>query len=355
MTRGRKRQFQAASTIQRWFRNIRPRTDVFSALPLMGRQRGGFSMTGTSRRRSTTSGRGITNEYDRRLIYKRRRMPYRRRKNWKKFCKRVYAASEKDLGSRTVVLNKTEPANYTFTGAGASLQGVFNCALYPSRSDGAKNTYLNDLNKIYINEAASTPALAVTGKCIFKSAVLDMTVCNTSTLGSTSGNASIPSLEVDVYEISAGRRFDKNTFTDGDLINIFNEGDTDTGVITAGNQSVALSSRGATPWDLPSALSEYKIKIWKKTKFFLGPGQTFTYQMRDPKRHVIDFQRVNSANANVNLPGITKWLLILFKATPCTIFTSESTPDNVRIHVGMTRKYLYKVMQQNEDRDALNL
>lgn len=356
---GRKRKYRQMSSALSF---LRPRRDwwrsgltgLSGGMGIRSALRGGFGMTGTGSRNRTTSGRGITNEYDRKLIYKRRRMPRRRKKLWKKFVSRVHAASEKDLGSRTILRNERFDEAYSYTGASTGSQGLVNVALYPCRSAATK-TYLDDLNQIFINELASVPVIGSTGKLVFKSAILDMTVCNTSALDITDPQNPAPaSLEVDVYEIGAGRRFDKNAYipANADLLNIFGEANIDTPPVSVGNQQIALSTRGATPWDLPSALSEYRIKIYKKTKFFLSAGQTFTYQMRDPKRHVIDLQRINSSNPTANLPGLTRWLLLIFKPTPCTRTDSDTNPDIIRLSVGVTRKYLYKVVQQNEDRDA---
>lgn len=305
----------------------------------------------TSQRRkkkSVSSGRGITNEYDRKLIYKKRSMPRRFKKRWRRFKRKINAISEKSLGSKTVVENDAITLTLDLTSANSSAQAVMNVALYPLQST---NTWLKDVNNILANDTT----VPTTGKLLFQSAVLDMTVCNTSSLNATTPrNASIPSLELDVYEIISSSDFSKLiTPTTGDLVQVFGEGATDTGAIGGTGTSLTIQQRGVTPWDLPSALSEYRLKILKKTKYFLGPGQTMTYQIRDPRRHVVDkqYQQVQTGN----IKNMTRWLFLVYKPTPCTSEFADTDFDVAQIRVGLTRKYFYKVNELSGDYDNYNI
>ena len=48
----------------------------------------------------------MTNQYDRTSVYRKKRMPYKKRKRWGRFVKKVKAAENTTLGTRTRVYNK---------------------------------------------------------------------------------------------------------------------------------------------------------------------------------------------------------------------------------------------------------
>lgn len=304
----------------------------------------GRTMTMRKRKRQS-SGRGITNEYDRKLIYSKNRMPRRFKRRWRKFKNKILAVGEKDLGSKTVLFNNRVVDQAIASSYTAQL--AVNVALYPLFAEGAgAKTYLNDVHTILNNDST----IGTSGKVLFQSAVLDLTACNTSVLNPLSGNTAAPSLEVDVYEIYATKSFEKLTGTNRDLLNAFTEGDVDTPTISGAGTSININQKGCTPWELPSALSEYGIKIMKKTKYFLGPGQTFTYQMRDPRRHICDAQMIQDGNCNWK--KVTKWLFIIHKPTPCTSIVDPNF-DTQSLTLGVTRKYMYKVKDQSQDKDQM--
>lgn len=55
--------------------------------------------TQTTRRKRLTTGRGVTNQWDRTLIYKKKSMPRWKKRAWKRFSQKVNAVAEKSLGS----------------------------------------------------------------------------------------------------------------------------------------------------------------------------------------------------------------------------------------------------------------
>lgn len=302
-------------------------------------QRAGRSFTFTKRKRSS-SGRGITFQRDHELIYRKKRMPKRRKRRWKSFIRKSVAASEKALGSRTVIRN--EQFSFSQAGLGANTNDVVGqLALYPINNGG--NEYLRDINRI-----AADADVPQTGKLIFQSGIMDLTLTNISSTDDLD-RKDVP-MEIDIYEVSAGRNFEKGTGDKG-LLDCFTEGFTDTPTLATGGvpSAINLSTRGSTPWDCPQALSMYKIKIWKKTKYRLSGGQSLSYQMRDPRRHVFEKGYVGELTGS-NYPRVTKWLLIIGK--PIVGYTINFN-GNAEIRIGITRKYLYKLKEKNEDKDAL--
>jgi len=287
---------------------------------------GAGSLRGTRGRR-VTSGRGITNQYDRSRVYRKRRMPRRKKKAWKRFVRKSQAAIDKTLGSYSIVFNDQVTVTATVDTLDQAL-GQF--ALYPMK-DGT-NAWLNDMAGIaaQMNTTFSTHDSTKWG---FKSGILDLTIQNVSTDAAESGEGY--GLEVDLYEITSSSNWESYGNTPKTLTAIFADGFTNTQNLGTG---LSLTQRGVTPWDATQALSVYRIKIWKKTKYFLAYGNTITYQVRDPKSHFIDQQRMEDGNST-NKPGMTRWLLIIAKPTPGV---SLGTGGQTTLQVGVTRKYMVK-------------
>ncbi|AJP36444.1 putative capsid protein [Avon-Heathcote Estuary associated circular virus 18] len=299
----------------------------------------GMSFTKTKRKRQT-SGRGVTFQRDQELIYRKRRMPRKRRRRWKNFIRKSVAASEKTLGSRTVVRN--QQFSFAVSGVNANSEDIVGqLALYAVQNGG--NEYLRDLNRICSDTDVST-----SGKLIFQSGVMDATITNISS-SDDQDRKDVP-IELDIYEVSARRNFEKGTGDKG-LLDCFAEGFLDQGLLstTGTDTPLSLTTRGSTPWDCPQALSMYRLKIWKKTKYRLSGGQSLSYQMRDPKRHVMEKGYVGELTGS-NLPGVTRWLILIAK--PIVGFNVNFN-GIAEIRVGVTRKYLYKLNERNEDKDAL--
>ena len=277
-------------------------------------------------------------------------MPRRIRRRWKRFKNKVLAVSEKDLGTRTVLFNKT----YSYTNTTSGNHIVDNLALYACASGSSS---LNDLSTITGLEigswtAASGGVVDKTSKFIFKSAILDLTFRNSSTFTTDGTNFSLDSrakLETDIYEIICSATGTDTISNFVDIVNMFASSATDTLNIGGAGTGIALTSRGATPWDLPAALSRFKIKILKKTKFMTPNGDTFTYQMRDPRRHVAEEQTL--IRNGVNVKGWTRWVLFISKLVPgLTVGTTGNTFQE-NLDIGVTRKYFYKIEGVSEDRD----
>jgi len=189
----------------------------------------------------------------------------------------------------------------------------------------------------------------ITDRLIFQSAVLDITVAN----GSLNSSSQAVPIELDVYEVTSNRSWQDNNdsaSTNINLVNIIGRGFTDTSNEGSAATGLTLNQRGVTPFEACSALSSYGIKIWKKTKYFLGANQTMTYQMRDPKRHSWSNTVIGQWESG-NMPKATRWLLFIAKAVPGY---NMDVAGRVQIHIGVTRKYMYKVNKSSRDADALN-
>lgn len=303
-----------------------------------------FSGTRTGTQNRVTSGIGVTSQYDRKLVYRKRTMPRFKKRRWRKFKQRVLAVSEKTLGTSTIVRNNLITNTFNMTPANSTNQNYVQLALYSVYSAGS-----DDLNDIKI--ISGDTRLKNSSKIIFQSGILDITMRLQSQLAQSpaTGNSSL-SAEIDVYELS----MNSTTGQSGeatDLVSAFTNGHTDTSNIPGLTTALQATSRGWTPFDCPEALSQYKIKIWKKTKYFLSAEQTATYQIRDPKRHIFSKDSIPTAQS-VNWQGVTRWVFIVFKPVPGYNYVASPNNDNLILNVGVTRKYMYKINEDSTDYDA---
>jgi len=339
------------------------------SLATAARQRAGRMFTQMGRRQKFQSGHSASTYHDQRFVYQKKRMPKGKRRQWKRFKNKVLAVSEKDLGTRTHLFN----ASYTWTNTSSTLNGIACVGLYTWRTAGS--TPYADLGYIANAENSADPTAAAgvtidkSTKFIFKSAILDCTITNNSGVsnGSVFSADSRGILELDIYEISASKDFQDGATVYSDLVNILSVAAANTkkiggagtaitynGGLTTGG-GAAGCTRGSTPWDLPLALSQHGIKIWKKRKYFVPNQQTITYQVRDAKRHVL-VQEEMLESSGANKPRLTRWLYITFKLVPGLTIGAVGTAGNWQesIVIGQTRKYFYKVEGINEDRHVVD-
>lgn len=322
-----------------------------------GRRAGGRAMT-YRRRKKTRSTRGILGgvDADTKMIYAKKRMPRIQRKRWTSFVRKVAAAKEKDLGTRTVLFND-QITQYNNVGAN---QSCLTLALYGFVN--ATNLWLDDLNQIgqMENEANPTAAAGATidknTKILFQSGILDLTLRNVSTIQNQDGTnalASDAALELDIYEVQMRKEpgAEGSAAANWSSITRILQRYDDPQIGGAGTD-LAIQDRGATPFEFGAQMGRAGVRIMKKTKFFIPNGQTITWQLRDPKRHVCRYGDLETNDGWVR-PGWTKVYYLIYKLVPG--LTQGSTPGTYRagITIGLTKKYAYKVEGFNEPRERL--
>lgn len=313
------------------------------------------STTGTmTKSRRGTSGISVTNQHDARLVYRKKRMPWRMRRRYKRFSRKVNNVAEKDLGSQTRVFNTLlEPSNNT-----PGKQVVFGCTLYGLSSSDAFNNDLDTIGGDNAN-AITTGAngLNQSTKVIFHSAVLDMTVRNSSGQYDDVSNPPILTgpgqpMEVDVYELTCNRS-DEESVTYNGLIDLFVQNPARTEPINSTGTKLQIDDRGVTPWDCTYSLSNFGIKILKKTKYQLAWNEQFTYQIRDPRRHVLG-QRELTSSEGPSKRGLTRHIIILARLAPGYNVQFANNAYLERLSIGWTRKYFYKIENWTDDRSQIN-
>lgn len=310
-----------------------------------------------------TSGRGVTFEHDRQMIYRKKRMPRNKKKRWRKFTGKVNAVAERSWGARTVIFNKS----FVFSNNITTKQCLGAACLYSLKNEGgvqgtltSTDTFNGDLYKIASDENTGMPTDSAgltfyrTTNLYFHSGVLDLTIRNISYQNTGNELAPDVTLEVDIYELKLFKKpftvLDNDGFN-GSLIQGFAKTEQDANAVNGTATKISLGNRGVTPFDISSSLSQLGVRIYKKTKFFIRNGQTTTYQYRDPKRHVFNFHKLNQSRG-YNIPKVTHNILVIAKAIPGSDIGTGAAQNTESIQIGMTRKYLYKMTNMNEDRTA---
>lgn len=341
-------------------RNAQQFRDAFSrATRPRSRRAGGRSQTMQRRTRTNTAGvLGGTNA-DMRSIYRRKRMPKSKRKRWVRFVKKVNAVADKDLGLRTVLFND----QMTQTNSTAK-QSTLTLALYAVRN--ASIGYLDDLKVIggLENEANSTAVagdtISANTKMLFQSAVMDITIRNTTDRLKTidAGNpllntyeaAPDAAIELDIYEVYQREIASDSSSLFESLTAAFAAYDDKE--IGGTGTGIGIDDRGASPFEFGAQMGRHGIKILKKTKFFIPNGQTITWQVRDPKRRKMTYGEL-TRHESYNKPGWTKQFYLIYKLVPGIVQGPAIGDCRLRLSIGCTRKYSYKVEGFNEPRERL--
>lgn len=290
-------------------------------------------------RRLNAAGKGVTANFDAKTVYRRKRMPKRKRKIWKKFVRKVKAAIS-DRGTCQFVMNGSNSYLVDAATAGINRQMVQCVHLYGKNGFGhnADEIGASDLQQITADLLASSdPGVDDTTKFQVKSAVLDVTVTNETLPGATYEG----SLEVDVYHIVYPGK--KQNVAVG-LKPVFQLAYNETEIITVGGARVEIEDRGATPFNLGQAMSLTGLKIVNKKKYFLGKGQSFTYQIRDPKNRIANIAEINDKQTFYK-NGWTQTLMIIAKP-----LASVAVEDTFSLLTGATRTFNVDFEGLNEDK-----
>lgn len=279
------------------------------ALPYM------FGKDKTSNSGVVTTGQ---HDYQRQYTYKKasRRVRRRARKIYRSFIKN----SLKLVGTNTVIKNSTQscvtdatnPQNWSVVHVGG-LTGTENGA--------------NDINAII----SSDTRIATSGKVLITNGNIDITMRNSSTGGI--------GLEVDVYEVGYSNETKRTSF--GTMLS---DAWTETPAIGS-LTSFTINSRGSQLFDFPE-LFKKGVKIFKKTKVFLPDANTATYRMKlkrnkwiTPTNDIID-------NVGFIKPYYTRSLVFVVKPI-------VGQNDFGTLSIGCTRKYTYKIYEDDQDRDGI--
>jgi hypothetical protein len=273
----------------------------------------------------------LTTQYDTKLQYRYKRMPYKKRKAWSKFTKKVQAAGDRLIGQRTVLLNEYIVLDQTL-GLGEQTYGFVhlngaNGVNVASREIGAR-----DLRQLYTND----PEFSIQSKAIIRNAIIDITMKNVMSVGT---------IEVDVYVLKYG-------WSEQPMVNAYTAFSTYTSnPIQSGTSLITMDQRGATPFDMPDVLSILRAKIISKRKYLLSAGQCATYQHRDNRNHMVKGYELdaNSLRGSTDFNNKnTMSFLVVSKNT-------DVTATQAALQVSATTNYRYKILPASVNKPRVNL
>jgi len=297
------------------------------------RQRGNRKRFSRNKTGAGHSGQGVTSHFDKRTIYRFKRAPRWKKKKARFQAKKWRANLLHSLGNSTVVYNSAVNDQVS-----NSAQGTLIAHLYGLiGTNSTVETGTHDISDVFAGDAR----LSGSSQLYFESAVLDLTVTNTSPGGE---NVYGGALEVDVYEVW---HYD-NTIQPGLLPAVQSAWTTADPILPSaaiGN----IAQRGVTLFEAIGGLMLTKAKIVKKTKVFLPQFSSFTYQIRDPRNHHMACLDISSNEATgFAQKKMTKSVYVIFKAV------SGLAGNGVSAAMGATRRYTYKLLENKELLTAYN-
>lgn len=232
------------------------------------------SKRSSAMRKGTNTG-FLTNQFDVKRQYTRRRMPRFKRRRWGRFVRKVRACTDKDYASQYQILRSRGTSS-----AAADAQTAFSCGIYGQNGtpSTANDFGVNDLSQL----ATLSGDTGLNNMFIMKSAVLDVEITNT-------GEASVT---VDCYEIVCRKDINSQGTTIAGPNDLFIDGFSNQDTL-GGNSSVSAAVPGATPFQ--NSLYTSHFTILKKTRVLLSPGQATHFNYRDAKDRVYKSEQISRA------------------------------------------------------------
>lgn len=274
--------------------------------------------------RSSTSSKIATNQFNVQRWYSKKRMPRRKKKQWKKFSKKVKAVFNKQLAPTFMLRRETGTVS-----SADNLQTSFTSLLYGGNGTSGSN----DLQVIKQSLGVTVGLNKL--KYRFESAVLDLA------LQASSENTN--TCYVDIYEILcrkslANANYNSPNSLFQDMSNIANQDPN-------ADTKISYTDIGSTPFT--NVLFCSYFKILNKRTLTLSPGQVAELQMRDSTNHNLWGGDVTSLSA---LKGLTRGYLMIVRGQ----FNGTKTPAST-VNFAYTRHYcLRQISNDNVPISGIN-
>lgn len=263
------------------------------------------SRTGTryKRRSNYRSGNGTSYQRDTKEVYRRKPAPRRVKRAYSKFARRVNSVIDRTAGSSQLILSNGFSATSTDDG-----QNVF--AILLGGGTGSTSDWNGDLLRIINSrEDAQDTDLGFNRKIHMKTQILDCTFKNDFVTPGFDDELRDP-IELDIYEFYVKKQA---PFAAAEVLMTTEQSSETTPLV--GTTAVTPLNVGATPFQF-SNVGRY-VTITKKTKHFIAPGNSVTYQIRDAKNRWLPVDRIIDQTASTfGFPGWTKGIFVVFKGAP---------------------------------------
>lgn len=217
------------------------------------------SFTGTGLGKRSSDNGPVTSQYDVRTWYKKKRMPGRKRKNWKKFKSKVHAVLNKEIAPTYFLYRTTATLS-----SAVNQQGWGSLMLYTAYGGAAPN------NDLYTVSVGLKGALGnqIGAKYRFESACLDVLLRNKGT------NVAL----IDVYTVYCRSDLPDNYSSP---VNALTTMDANANQDNNADPKIVDTDIGYTPFTCPLFCSFFKVA--KKRTLTLSGGAVTELQMRDAK------------------------------------------------------------------------
>jgi len=298
-----------------------------------GRVANSGSRTSTRTKRSTRSGVGVTTDRDFRNVYRKRRMPFKKRRQWKRFVRKVDAVAERKKGTFSCVFNTVHRES-----VGDNLQRMWGITLFGFRGSTVvgQDSYDRDMFEIAQSTKPGDPAVSVeywNRKIHFRSGVLDITFRNVHATNA---------VELDLYEyvVKKDAPFIR-------LIELILNSQADAANTTmTGVDPLTHDDVGTTPFQIPAALKY--ITILKKTKVFIPVSGTATYQIRKPQNRWWSTTELDEKIGTYAKRGWTVGVWLVQKGVPGMLAGVPVRALASDVVASITRTYCLKTIDTQE-------
>lgn len=284
-----------------------------------------FKSSGKRTKRSM-SDRSVTFQHDSNVDYRRRRAPKRVRRRARRSYIRFNKNLVKGLGQHTRMLPEVYASGTITPTALTDSQSVFTVGMYGGISGSAT---WGDLYDTVNDETVIGNGSALVH---FKSAILDVQFRNATDTFTTDPAPVIICLDVyTVFCRKEGFREPGDDWTSG-----------------MANQRTAANSTGlatpltfgTTPFDAPGFGSGWIIG--KKTTYRVAPGNSVYMQMKDPKNHVFESDRMEydaSGNKVRMFKGMTKGYVFVVRSADADVANTKFLPFAYEVYYTKTHRY----------------
>lgn len=223
----------------------------------------------------------VTNQYDVKTTYRKKRMPRRKKRGWLKFKRRVMYASNSS-GAKQVLLFR---GVNSYTCAAGSQKAVSAFLYGDSTAAGTVDDFgAKDMQDVWDSwrNTAAVGDNQNTGKINFTSGVLDIEMSNIG------GEGYVNSLTIDVYHVRCKKT--PRSYTEG-FAYLFNDSLTANSLPNmSANNTVQLddAQSGVTPFHAP--VFSKSVEILNVKKVLLSVGQSTHFQLRLSKDKIYTHQ-----------------------------------------------------------------